>query len=162
MPAGRCSSDQPSVNAGPAVRIGCPAERGPAPNRGFRIFLLRSSRVRRAFPTPSSDLDAAVLQPFLPSGFASRDRARTAMAPAGTLPSVPAGRASFPRTVSSSGNSFPPAAAAAKPSIAPRRRRGAGEPPRPLGAPRFLSPILLHWSQGDGSIPGRSSVPCAT
>ena len=80
--------------------IRCPAVRGPAPSHGIRIFLLRSSRVRRAFPTPSSDLDAAVLQPFLPPGFASRHRARTAMAPAGTLPSAPAGRGSFPRTVS--------------------------------------------------------------
>jgi hypothetical protein len=98
-PASRGSSDQP-VNVGAALRIWCPAARGPAPSHGIQIFLLRSSRVRRAFPTPCSELDTTVLQPFLPPGFASRHRARTAMAPAGTLPSAPAGRGSFPRTVS--------------------------------------------------------------
>ena len=56
--------------------------RASASNR-IRFFLLRSSRVRRAFRTPPPQLFPAVLQPFLPSGLAPGHRARTAMAEAG-------------------------------------------------------------------------------
>ena len=54
----RADEAQDSLQSAPEPQcaVRCPAVRGPAPSHGIRIFLLRSSRVRRAFPTPSSDL----------------------------------------------------------------------------------------------------------
>ncbi len=109
-PASRRSSGQPAVGAGRAVRTWCPAacEGRAAQPRNLDFFCCDRPGCEVYFPRPILDLEAAaVLQLFLPPGFAvGVAGARTAVAPALRLLPAPAGRGSFPWTVSPSGISF--------------------------------------------------------
>ena len=158
-PKPRRRSPRPRTRHARVRRRGARVSAQPRPP-GF--FLLRSSRVRRALrPVPAQSLPA-VLQPLLPSGVASGDRAGTALADSEPveLRSATAARP-LPRALSWLARYRPRPRAAHRISLPPEGGRG-GRVPGPLRAPRSLSPILPTRRQGDESVPRRSGrVPCA-
>jgi hypothetical protein len=118
-------------------------QRGPAPSRGFRIFPLRTSRLLRVVCTLRSQSVPEILQPILPSGFASRDRTRTAVAATSAARSKATPCRPVPRAVSSLTGMFH-GHADAYASFAPQKEEGAGRfwdrsgPPVPFL--QFLTP----------------------
>jgi hypothetical protein len=149
-----------SCDAGHSVRLCDAGRRGSAPSRQIGIFLLRSSRLRRALRAVSTQSLPAVLQSGLPSGVASRHRAGTAMAAARSSGVVAAPRTAIARAVSW----LTGIVIGHTPAIdfdRPQKEEGAGRfrdhsgPP----APFLRSP---KRRQGDGSVPrrsGRSRAP---
>src|SRR5271167_5053439 len=99
--------------------------RGSAPRGPIRIFLLRASGVRRVVRTDQSQPLPAVLQPFLPSGFAAGDRTGATVAPAIPASSAAKPRRPLPRALSWLAGIFQgPTVAYA--SFAPQKEEGAG------------------------------------
>ena len=86
------SRDTSFCHAGHPVPMCAVAVGGPAPSGGFRFFLVRPSGVRSALCALQSQPLPAILQPFLPTGFAPSHRAGTAVATACTSnASIPLG-----------------------------------------------------------------------
>ena len=144
-------------HAGHPVPMCSAAVRGPAPSGRFRFFLLRPSGVRSALCALQSQPLPAILQPFLPTGFAPSHRAGTAVAAACTSSaSIPLGEPCS-RPLSLLTRIFHGSHATVS-FHRPQKEEGAGGSPRPLGAPRFLSPISPQWRQGDEFVHSRSGV----
>jgi hypothetical protein len=118
-------------------------QRGPAPSRGPRIFPLRTSRLLPVVCTLPSQSVPEILQPILPSGFASRDRARTTAAATSAARSKPRPCRPLPWSLSSLVGIFH-GHADAYASFAPQKEEGAGRfrdrsgPPAPFL--QFLTP----------------------
>ena len=100
-------------------------QRGPAPSRGPRIFPVRTSRLLRVVCTLPSQSMPEILQPILPSGFASRDRARTTVAATSAAGSKARPCRPLPRSLSSLVGIFH-GHADAYASFAPQKEEGAG------------------------------------
>jgi hypothetical protein len=100
-------------------------QRGPAPSRGPRIFPVRTSRLLRVVCTLPSQSMPEILQPILPSGFASRDRTRTTVAATSAARSKARPCRPLPRSLSSLVGIFH-GHADAYASFAPQKEEGAG------------------------------------
>ena len=79
-----------TAGAGIALQMSKASSRGSAPSLRFRVFSLRTSGMRRVVHTHQSQPLPAVLQPFLPTGFATGDRTGTTVA--STLQTSPAAK----------------------------------------------------------------------
>jgi len=99
-PACGSSPGRRSRRGGGSVRISGAGVRGSARRRRFWIFLLRSSGVWRAVHTLKTEPVPAVLQLLLPSGVAAGDRARAAVAAAGTASATSSTDGPVPRALS--------------------------------------------------------------
>jgi hypothetical protein len=115
--------------------------RGPAPSEWIRIILLRASGLRGALHADQSQPLPAVLQSFLPSGFAAGDRTRTALAATGPMGTAAIHRQAVPRALSWLTGIFTVWRQSFESSL-PRRGGRSGRAPGPTWSPRFLSPIL--------------------
>jgi hypothetical protein len=136
-PAGRPSPGRAPSGTGISLHVSDAGQRGSAPSRRIRIFLLRASGLRRVVCAFHSQSVPEILQPILPSGFAPGDRARTAMATTSAAGSAATAARPVPRALSWLTGIFH-GHAQAYASFAPQKEEGAGRsrdrsgPPAPF------------------------------
>ena len=141
--AGRSSPGSAPCRTGIFLHVSDAGQRGSAPSRRIRIFLLRASGMRRVVCTLHSQPVPEILQPILPSGFAAGDRTRTAVATtsaAGSAATVAQARAAGPEFV----DRYFPRPHHSLRFIRPQKEEGAGGSRSRSGSPasflRFRTP----------------------